>query len=133
MKNILKYLVILLILAVVLLNCNGGADAEWGGLCGSPELVIKNSNEYEINSLYAHNTPVYNIADTPIATNIASEAEVNYPVNAGDVRYFTFIRNFPWSSTTDEIAVTTSQPVVIEDCTQYRLHILETDFFIEQQ
>ncbi len=124
----MKIFSILIVPMVILSSLFCGPD-EGGGPCLPPELIVKNASGYKINKLYIHDTPGYSGGDL-LAADMLQNAEISVPVSDGMVKYFTFIRNRT-SSSSVEIAVTTSEPVVFSQCYKYTLNLLPLDFFLQ--
>lgn len=124
---------LLILIAVITLSCGAAGPDETPGNClPEQDMTIFNSSEYEINRLYVHNSVDYlnDSTKVEIGTNITTGNSVTLPVLYGDSYYFTFIRNI-FSTSSIEIAITTANPIKIDECYTYTLHLLEEEFYIE--
>ncbi len=132
MKNI-KINLILILTLFLGSQCAGEKEPDKKCLpCA--DLIITNSSEYTIIELYAHSSIDY-YSDTTkvlIAQNMLNGDSLVYPVNYQDKIYFTFIRRY-FSSSNVNIAITTNNPVYIQDCYKFSLFLLEEDFYLRKE
>ena len=130
------YFTIINILVLCFLACMGDGDEGIPAKeCNQPELEIKNCSEYIIKALYIHDTKDYSTSDSVLTATMDPAATdsltVTRQMNDGEEKYITFIRDLTTTSG-PEIGVTTSNPVLFEECYNYRLNILEEDFLLER-
>ena len=109
--------------------CAPAEDEEAERICLPPELKIKNISDYVAKEVYMHDEFSYTGGEV-VATGLASDSEVDVPVEEGDLKYFTYIRNLTTGSSM-EIAITTAAPVEFNACYKYTLNLLSEDFFLD--
>ena len=140
MKNLKLLSMISLILSIVACISDDDQDYIKGPLtdtsatiiCLPPELTIINSSEYIVKRIYVHDTANYMDTEEEPDSELSTNEEIDIPVSDGDLEYFTFIRNIT-STSSMEIAVTTSSPIYFRECYKYRLHIFEEDFMLKKE
>jgi hypothetical protein len=125
-----KYILLATMIITAGLGC---ADSESEPPCNPPTLKIVNSTSYIMEAVYLHDSPVFDKASSTAFVNPFNPgAEINVPISDGYTTYCTFIRKITSTADTD-IAVTTSRPVECYACFTYTLHLLDEDFYLEEQ
>jgi hypothetical protein len=131
MKNIILTVTAILLLNILYCSANEEEEKQKEPVCNPPALEIKNVSEYIIKRLYIHDTFDYSssvsVLTEPMNPADASTLSVNILMADQDNKYITFIRDLTTTSG-PEIAVTTSRPILFENCYKYTLILLEEDF-----
>lgn len=101
--------------------------------CPEENLInYSNSSQYLIKRIYTHPELPFiegSSDESLITENLPSQESYQGTFIPDNSFYVTFIREFS-TQISDEIAVTTSQPLNLKNCTSYTLQLLENDFFL---
>lgn len=116
--------------AFILAACEGGDSDGFETADLSTAGTLVNCSGYTVKLIYATETPDYR-NETPVAQDLVDGATWQYSVPAGSSLYITFVRTVT-STSTSEIAVTTSKPVTFGSLYKFNtLDLLENDFYFE--